>query len=85
MDCSGVTTAKNNLQNAFDILVLRGEAIVNAQVQLQQQIAEAYLNKKRQDLSSQQASNFGKLPFKCSQGWEMAAEMVVVLVLILLQ
>lgn len=61
----GVTIAKNNLINGFNILTIRGQALVTAQVQLQQLVSEIYLNQKRQQLSQQQAANFGKLPFQC--------------------
>ncbi|HMQ48475.1 MAG TPA: hypothetical protein PKA00_06160 [Saprospiraceae bacterium] len=62
---NGVTVAKNNLINGFNILTIRGQALVTAQAQLQQLVTEIYLNQKRQQLSQQQAANFGKLPFKC--------------------
>lgn len=62
---NGVTVAKNNLINGFNILTLRGEALVTAQVQLQQLVSEIYINQKQQQLSQQQAANFANLPFKC--------------------
>lgn len=62
---NGVTVAKNNLINGFNILTIRGEALVTAQVQLQQLVSEIYMNQMRQQLSQQEAANFAKLPFKC--------------------